>query len=151
MRVPCRMFGAWFGPAVGPNPVRNRRFPAGFLQVFEAGLAQPSLVPLSRSPEIICVHSCSVFQAGAVGNGPGPNFGRKPTQHRSKTYPKPIKNRSKTYPKPILQVCGALLAQPSLPTRLPPGVGGQDPCGSGLGPVFAVPTGPYPSGPSRSS
>ncbi len=26
--VPCRIFWLWFGPILGPNPVRNRRFPA---------------------------------------------------------------------------------------------------------------------------
>ncbi len=40
--VPCRIFLAWFGPALGSNPVRNRRFPAGSLKVFGAMLAQPS-------------------------------------------------------------------------------------------------------------
>ncbi len=28
-RAPCRIFRAWFGPALGPNLGRNRRFPAG--------------------------------------------------------------------------------------------------------------------------
>ncbi len=32
--VPCRIFWVWFGPALGPNPDRNRRFPAGSLEVF---------------------------------------------------------------------------------------------------------------------
>ncbi len=27
--APCRIFWAWFGQALGPNPVRSRRFPAG--------------------------------------------------------------------------------------------------------------------------
>ena len=39
--VPCRICWAWFGPALGPNPVRHRRFPAESLQVFGALLAQP--------------------------------------------------------------------------------------------------------------
>jgi hypothetical protein len=39
--VPCRIFWAWFGPALGPNPARYRRFPAGFFEVFRALLAQP--------------------------------------------------------------------------------------------------------------
>ena len=39
--APCRVFWAWFGPALGPNPARNRRFPAGSLKVFGALLAQP--------------------------------------------------------------------------------------------------------------
>ena len=34
--VPCRIFWAWFGPALGPNPARNRRFSAGSLKVFGA-------------------------------------------------------------------------------------------------------------------
>ncbi len=37
--VPCRMFWAWFGFVLGPIPVRNRRCPAGSLQVFGALLA----------------------------------------------------------------------------------------------------------------
>ncbi len=37
-----------------------------------------------RSPELICVDLCSVFQAGAVRDGPGPNFGQKPTQYLQK-------------------------------------------------------------------
>ncbi len=32
--VTCRIFLAWFGPVLGPSPGRNRRFPAGSLQVF---------------------------------------------------------------------------------------------------------------------
>ncbi len=39
--VPYRVFGAWFGPALDPNQFRNRRLPAGSLQVFGALLAQP--------------------------------------------------------------------------------------------------------------
>ncbi len=39
--VPCRIFWAWFGLALGPNPNRNRGFPAGSLNVFGAFLAQP--------------------------------------------------------------------------------------------------------------
>jgi hypothetical protein len=42
------------------------------------------LVPQNRSPELIFVESCSIFQAGAVGNAPGPNFGRKPARNRPK-------------------------------------------------------------------
>ena len=44
--IGCRIFWAWFGPAFGPILVRNRRFPAGFLKVFGALLAQPSLGPV---------------------------------------------------------------------------------------------------------
>ncbi len=32
--VPCRIFWVWFGAALGPNPVGNRRFPAGSLESF---------------------------------------------------------------------------------------------------------------------
>jgi hypothetical protein len=39
--VPCRICWAWFGPALGPNPARNRRFPAGSLKVVRDLLAQP--------------------------------------------------------------------------------------------------------------
>ncbi len=38
----CRVFWAWFGFALGPHPVRDRRFPAGSLKVFGVILAQPS-------------------------------------------------------------------------------------------------------------
>ncbi len=34
--VPCRVFWVWFGPALDPNLVQNRRFPAGSLKVFGA-------------------------------------------------------------------------------------------------------------------
>ncbi len=34
--APCRVFWFWFGPASGPNPVRNRRCPAGSFKVFGA-------------------------------------------------------------------------------------------------------------------
>ncbi len=40
VRVPCRISWAWFGPALGPNPARCRRFPAGSLKVFGALQAQ---------------------------------------------------------------------------------------------------------------
>ncbi len=40
--APCLVFRAWFGPALVPNPVRNRRLPAGSLKVFGAPLAQLS-------------------------------------------------------------------------------------------------------------
>jgi hypothetical protein len=39
--APCRIFGAWFGPALAPNPARNRTLPAGSLKVVGALLAQP--------------------------------------------------------------------------------------------------------------
>ncbi len=42
------------------------------------------LVPQDRSPELVFVDLCSIFQAGAVGNSPGPNFGRKPAPKRPK-------------------------------------------------------------------
>jgi hypothetical protein len=38
----------------------------------------------SEFPGQIIVDLCSVFQAGAVGHVPGPNFGRKSAQHREK-------------------------------------------------------------------
>ncbi len=38
LRAPRRIFWAWFGPALGPNPARKRRFPAGFLKAFGAKL-----------------------------------------------------------------------------------------------------------------
>ncbi len=34
--APCRVFGTGFGPALGSNPARNRRFPAGSLKRCEA-------------------------------------------------------------------------------------------------------------------
>ena len=40
-------------------------------------------LPYDRSPGVILVDLWSDFQAGAVGNGPGPNFGRKPAQNRN--------------------------------------------------------------------
>ncbi len=39
---PCRIIWAWFGPALGPNPAGQRRFPAGSLKVVGARLAQLS-------------------------------------------------------------------------------------------------------------
>ncbi len=41
------------------------------------GVAQKMVTkwPWNRSLGLICVDLCSVFQAGAVGTGPGPNFG----------------------------------------------------------------------------
>ncbi len=36
LRVPCRIFWAWFGPALGPNPTRHRSSPAGSSKVFGA-------------------------------------------------------------------------------------------------------------------
>ncbi len=35
---------------------------------------------------IILVDLCSIYQAGAVGQAPGPDFGRKPTQNLEKLY-----------------------------------------------------------------
>ena len=37
--VPCRIFWAWFGPALGPNTAWNRSFPAGSLRCFGALLS----------------------------------------------------------------------------------------------------------------
>jgi hypothetical protein len=39
--VPCRICWAWFGPALGPNPARKRRFPTRSSKVFGALVAQP--------------------------------------------------------------------------------------------------------------
>ncbi len=36
----------------------------------------------NRSPGLILDDSCSVCRAGAVRNGPGPNFGLKPAKYR---------------------------------------------------------------------
>ncbi len=41
-------------------------------------------VPYIRSPEPIFVDLCSVFQAGAVGHVPGPDFGRTPAKKTAK-------------------------------------------------------------------
>ncbi len=41
--VPSRTFWAWFVPALGRNPARNRRFPAGSLKVVGALVAQPRI------------------------------------------------------------------------------------------------------------
>ncbi len=38
--------------------------------------------PQNRSPGLTLVDVCSVGQAEAVGNGPGPKFGQKPAQNR---------------------------------------------------------------------
>ncbi len=92
--VPCRVFWAWFGPALGSNPARNRRFPARSFKVFGAILAQPSCGALESVSRVNFVDLCSIFQAGALGNGPGPNFGRKPTQNQPQTDPKPIQIQS---------------------------------------------------------
>jgi hypothetical protein len=43
--VPCRIFSAGFGPVVGPDSLRNRRFPAGSLKVVGALVAEPSRRP----------------------------------------------------------------------------------------------------------
>ncbi len=40
--------------------------------------------PWNRSPGLILVDLCSICQAGVVGNGPGPKFGRKPAQNQPK-------------------------------------------------------------------
>jgi hypothetical protein len=42
LRLTCLTFEAWFGPALEPHLVRNRRFPEGSLQVFGTLLTQPS-------------------------------------------------------------------------------------------------------------
>ncbi len=48
MWVLCRIFGSWFGPALGSNPIRNRRLPAGSLQVFGALFTQPRNCSVGR-------------------------------------------------------------------------------------------------------
>ncbi len=40
------------------------------------------------SPELMFVDLGSVFQVGAVGTGPGPNFGRQPAKNRPHKRPK---------------------------------------------------------------
>jgi hypothetical protein len=49
--------------------------------------AMGGLVRPEPAPGLIFVDLCSVFQAGAIGNVPGPNFGQTSAQHR----PKPTK------------------------------------------------------------
>jgi hypothetical protein len=58
LRVPCRIVWAWFGPALGPNPVRNRRFPAGSFRDFGACLAQPRF--LCRAYFVTCTFLAGV-------------------------------------------------------------------------------------------
>jgi hypothetical protein len=45
----ARYYGLGFGPALGPNPVRNRRFLAGSLKVFGALVAQPRCCPATAA------------------------------------------------------------------------------------------------------
>ncbi len=66
--VPCRIFWAWFGPALGPNPVRNCRFPAGSLEVFGALLAQPSCKSLAADHFSSCFRG---VQSGSWGASRG--------------------------------------------------------------------------------
>ena len=69
--VPCRIFWAWFGPALGPNPARNRIFPAGSLKVVGALLAQP------RGGERLCTVSGRIrVVAAGEGEGQGQVEGR---------------------------------------------------------------------------
>ncbi len=60
--VPCRIFWACFGPALGPNPIRNLRFPTGSLKVFGALLAQPSPC---RAHTRMLTHFSSLFLSRA--------------------------------------------------------------------------------------
>ncbi len=53
------------------------------------------------------VDLCSIFQAGAVRNGPGPNFGRKLAQHRPK-----LKYL-------YVNICFSLQSTPQLPALWP--------------------------------
>ncbi len=41
-------------------------------------------MPWNRSPGLVFVELCSISQAGAVGQAPGPNFGRKHTKNQEK-------------------------------------------------------------------
>ncbi len=41
-------------------------------------------LPWNRSPDISFIAFYTIFRAGAVRNGPGPNFGRKPARNRPK-------------------------------------------------------------------
>jgi hypothetical protein len=50
----------------------------GGFKILVLGIEQKMLQ--SRPPELMLVDLCSIFQAGAVGNSPWANFGRKPTQ-----------------------------------------------------------------------
>ncbi len=43
--APCRVFGAWFGLAFGPNPVRNQRFPAGSLKSVRGPFRSGQITP----------------------------------------------------------------------------------------------------------
>ncbi len=49
-----------------------------------AGIWPLGLVPYNRPPELIFVALSSIIQAGAVCDGPGPSFGRKPAQNQPK-------------------------------------------------------------------
>ena len=84
--VPCRIFWAWFGPALGSNPVRNRRCPAGSYQIFGALSAQsclcipclifgawiwPSFRPKSGSTPASFWGAAAVPQAPGLGGGIG--------------------------------------------------------------------------------
>ena len=82
--APCRIFWAWFGPALGPNPARKRRFPARSLKVFGALLAQPSPDPCTRCYAIVLPGRKSGFRAGFRPDSNreslkiGPPSGRRP-------------------------------------------------------------------------
>ncbi len=80
--VSCRICWAWFGPALGPNPARNRGVPAGSSNVFGALLAQlrggrwGTCTASRRAPRAL--HS------GGLIDGPGeplasPGFERDPS------------------------------------------------------------------------
>ncbi len=79
--APCLIFWFWFGPALDPNPARNRRFPVGSLNVFEALLAQPSgcASPLNFNPTRL--HWCSRL-CGARSVYVGGLIWRVPTRRR---------------------------------------------------------------------
>ncbi len=97
VRAPCRIFWAWRGPALGPNPARNPRFPAGSLKVFGALVAQPSVcwlhLGLSNSSETAPVNYLST-EFGLLAWVPSPEAGG---QNRSKSKsPTEYQNRLKT-------------------------------------------------------
>ena len=75
-----------FGPEIGlPGLIfsGNLWFWAGNREIGACSLGNRWFWAGSGGPNILLmlVDLLSIFQAGAVGGGPGPNFGRKPTQN----------------------------------------------------------------------
>jgi hypothetical protein len=66
----------------------------------------------NRSPERMFVDFCDTFQAGAVCNGPGPNFSRKPDQNRPRGLPssRSLISAAIFKPEPVVTVPGPLVA-----------------------------------------